>query len=101
MRTITRTAAILALMLLTGFASSALAQRPYRLSESDVRGLMSRLERDSDQFRQSLDHSLDRSRLDGSRANFTSSVARGWRKASRRWGCRTTRCAAGWAGTTT
>jgi hypothetical protein len=68
MRTITRTAAILALMLLAGFANQALAQRPYRLSESDLRGLMSRLERDSDQFRQSIDSSLDRSRLDGSRA---------------------------------
>ena len=68
MKTITRTAAILALMLLAGFANLALAQRPYRLSEGDLRGLMSRLERDSDQFRQSIDHSLDRSRLDGSRA---------------------------------
>ncbi|MFL6216052.1 MAG: hypothetical protein ACJ74J_19370 [Blastocatellia bacterium] len=68
MRTITRTAAILALMLLAGFANQALAQRPYRLSEGDLRGLMSRLERDSDQFRKSLDSSLDRSRLDGSRA---------------------------------
>jgi outer membrane murein-binding lipoprotein Lpp len=68
MRYITRTAAILALMLLAGFANLALAQHPYRLSESDVRGLIDRLERDSNQFRQSLDSSLDRSRLDGSRA---------------------------------
>jgi len=68
MRNVTRTAAILALMLLAGFANSALAQRPYRLSEGDLRGLMSRLERDSDQFRHSIDTSLDRSRLDGSRA---------------------------------
>ena len=68
MRYITRTAAILALMLLAGLTNLALAQRPYRLSESDVRGLIDRLERDSDQFRQSLDSSLDRSRLDGSRA---------------------------------
>ena len=68
MRYITRIAAILALMLLAGYANLALAQRPYRLSEGDVRGLIDRLERDSDQFRQSLDSSLDRSRLDGSRA---------------------------------
>jgi hypothetical protein len=68
MRNITRITAILALTLLAGLANSALAQRPYRLSESDVRGLMSRLERDSDQFRKSIDSSLDHSRLDGSRA---------------------------------
>jgi outer membrane murein-binding lipoprotein Lpp len=68
MRYFTRAAAILALMLLAGFANLAQAQRPYRLSEGDLRGLIDRLERDSDQFRQSLDSSLDRSRLDGSRA---------------------------------
>ena len=68
MRHITRTAAILALMLLAGFANVALAQRPYRLSESDMRRLLDRLAQDSDQFRKSLDSSLDRSRLDGSNA---------------------------------
>ena len=68
MRTITRIAAILALMFVAGAANLALAQHPYRLSEGDLRGLMSRLERDSDQFRKSLDSSLDHSRLDGSRA---------------------------------
>src|SRR5205085_4087771 len=68
MKTITRIAAIFALMFLAGFANVALAQRPYRLSEGDLKGLINRLERDSDQFRKSLDSSLDRSRLDGSRA---------------------------------
>jgi mRNA-degrading endonuclease YafQ of YafQ-DinJ toxin-antitoxin module len=68
MKIITRTAAIVALMLLAGFATIAQAQRPYRLSESDLKGLIDRLERNTDQFRKSLDSSLDRSRLDGSRA---------------------------------
>lgn len=68
MKYITRTAAILTLMFLAGFANIAQAQRPYRLSEGDLKQLMSRLEQHSDQFRKSLDSSLDRSRLDGSRA---------------------------------
>jgi ABC-type transporter Mla subunit MlaD len=68
MKYITRTAAILTLMFLAGFATIAQAQRPYRLSEGDLRQLISRLEQHSDQFRKSLDSSLDRSSLDGSRA---------------------------------
>jgi chromatin segregation and condensation protein Rec8/ScpA/Scc1 (kleisin family) len=68
MKYITRTAAILTLMFLAGFATIAQAQRPYRLSEGDLKQLISRLEQHSDQFRKSLDSSLDRSRLDGSRA---------------------------------
>ncbi len=68
MKTITRIVAIAVLMFVAGLANVAQAQHPYRLSEGDLKGLISRLERDSDQFRQSLDHSLDHSRLDGSRA---------------------------------
>jgi len=68
MKYITRTAAIFTMIFLAGFASIAQAQRPYRLSESDMKGLIDRLERDSDQFRKSIDTSLDHSRLDGSRA---------------------------------
>jgi hypothetical protein len=68
MKCITRTAAILTLMLLAGFATIAQAQRPYRLSEGDLKQLINRLEQHTDQFRKSLDSSLDRSRLDGSRA---------------------------------
>ncbi|MFL6276371.1 MAG: hypothetical protein ACJ74G_14370 [Blastocatellia bacterium] len=68
MKTITRIVTIAALMFIGGLANAAQAQHPYRLSEGDLRGLMSRLERDSDQFRKSLDSSLDHSRLDGSRA---------------------------------
>jgi cytochrome c556 len=68
MKYITRTVAILTLMFLAGFATIAQAQRPYRLSESDLKQLIDRLEQHSDQFRKSLDSSLDRSSLDGSRA---------------------------------
>ena len=68
MKYITRTAAILTLMFLAGFATIAQAQRPYRLSEGDLKQLINRLEQHSDQFRKSLDSSLDRSSLDGSRA---------------------------------
>jgi hypothetical protein len=68
MKHISRIAAMLAVLLLAGLASTALAQHPYRLSEGDMRGLLDRLERDSDQFRQSVDRSLDRSSLDGTRA---------------------------------
>src|SRR2546423_12228658 len=68
MKTITRIGAIAVLMLVAGLANVAQAQHPSRLSEGDLKGLISRLERDSAQFRQSLDSSLDHSRLDGSRA---------------------------------
>jgi len=68
MKYITRTAAILTLMFLAGFATIAQAQRPYRLSENDLKRLIDRLEQHTDQFRKSLDSSLDRSSLDGSRA---------------------------------
>src|ERR1700755_424550 len=68
MKHISRIAAMLAILLLAGLANTALAQHPYRLSEDDMRGLLNRLERDSDQFRQSMDKSLDRSSLDGTRA---------------------------------
>ena len=46
MKTITRLVAIAALIFIGGLANAAQAQHPYRLSEGDLRGLMSRLERD-------------------------------------------------------
>lgn len=68
MKSITRFAAILAVMLLAGLATVAQAQRPYRLSENEVRRLIDRIEQNTDSFRASLDSALDRSRLDESRA---------------------------------
>lgn len=67
MKTIMRTAAILTVIFLAGLATIAQAQRPYRLSEGELKRLIERIEQNTDQFRNSLDASLDRSRLDGSR----------------------------------
>jgi len=40
---------------------------PYRLTDREVEQILDRIERQSDRFRSSLDSSLDRSRLDGTR----------------------------------
>ena len=48
--------------------AKASTQRPYRLSEQQVRNLLQRLESHSDRFRSSVDQALDRSRIDGSKA---------------------------------
>ena len=60
--------ALMAIVLLTGMSFTAVAnQRRYRVNEREVRGLLSRIETGADRFRKSLDHALDRSRIDGSR----------------------------------
>lgn len=46
----------------------ASAQHPYRLSEQQMKNLLQRLESDADRFRTSVDQALDRSRIDGSKA---------------------------------
>jgi predicted nucleotidyltransferase len=56
------------LMLLAGFSVVARAQdTPYRLSDKDVKKLMAQLKKDTGRFRKSLDSSLDRSRLNGTK----------------------------------
>lgn len=56
------------LMLLASFAVVARAQdRAYRLSDKEVKKLMAQLKKDAGKFRKSLDSSLDRSRLDGTK----------------------------------
>ena len=40
---------------------------PYRLSDKEVEDIIHRVERQSDTFRKSLDHALDKSRVDGTR----------------------------------
>jgi hypothetical protein len=40
---------------------------PYRLSDKEVKGIMRQLKKDAGNFRKSLDSSLDRSRLDGTK----------------------------------
>src|SRR3970040_2538994 len=42
-------------------------QQPYRLSDQQVKDLLSRIEKDTDTFRPNLDRALDRSRIDGNR----------------------------------
>ena len=56
------------LMLLASLAVVARAQdTPHRLSDKEVKKLMAQLKKDAGKFRKSLDSSLDRSRLDGTK----------------------------------
>src|SRR6185295_9866141 len=56
------------LLAVTSLNSLAQAQdAPYRISDRQVEQLLHRLEKDSDRFRKSVDSSLDRSRLDGTK----------------------------------
>lgn len=68
MRRINITTAILITVL--SFSCLAVAQTPraYRMSEDEVRALLGQIEKGSDRFRASLDNALDRSPIDGSRA---------------------------------
>jgi hypothetical protein len=62
---------ILAVMVvaLCGLGLTAEAQRrPYRITDQEVQQLIQRIETRTDTFRNSLDTSLDRSRIDGTRA---------------------------------
>lgn len=47
---------------------AGLSNAPYRVDDKSVRSLLDRMETDAQRFRRSLDDSLDRSRLDDSRA---------------------------------
>jgi cytochrome c556 len=67
MKTIFIAIVAFALMGLPAMAKAS-TQRPYRLSEQQVRNLLQRLESHSDRFRSSVDQALDRSRIDGSKA---------------------------------
>jgi hypothetical protein len=62
---------ILAVMVVTlcglGFTAEA-QRRPYRVTDQQVQQLIQRIETRTDVFRSSLDSSLDRSRIDGTRA---------------------------------
>lgn len=48
-------------------ASAAVQRATWRTDEREVRRLVSRIEKQSDRFRKSVDRALDRSRLDGTR----------------------------------
>lgn len=56
------------LLVIASFSAVARAQdAPYRLSDKEVKKLMAQLKKDAGRFRKSLDSSLDRSRLDGTK----------------------------------
>ena len=57
---------LLGAMILTVSVGSTLAQRPWY--RGDVRQIIRNLETDTDTFKSSLDHALDRSPLDGTKA---------------------------------
>ncbi|HWP44975.1 MAG TPA: hypothetical protein VNO14_17160 [Blastocatellia bacterium] len=68
MKLIKRTLAMMAMISLAGLSSIVQAQRPYRLSEREMRNLLERIEKGADRFRSSLDDALDRTRFDDTRA---------------------------------
>lgn len=55
----------LAIILFTGLFIGAAAQKPYRLSEQEVKNLLDRVERGADRYRSSLKAALGESRYDG------------------------------------
>lgn len=57
-----------ALILAVAFASSVAAQSLYRISEKEMKDLLSRIDRQASAFRSSLKSSLDHSRIDDSKA---------------------------------
>jgi cytochrome c556 len=59
---------VIVALAIMGLPAVVSAQHPYRLNEKQVKSLLQRLESDSDRFRQSVDDALDKSPIDGSRA---------------------------------
>ena len=53
-----------AMLLLTGLAGSVAAQSPYRLSEKEMKDLLSRIDKQAATFRSSLKSALNHSRFD-------------------------------------
>jgi alkylhydroperoxidase/carboxymuconolactone decarboxylase family protein YurZ len=65
-KAILATRIIATLAAVSGIAQAQTYQRAYRLTDSQVEQIIHSVERNAKAFRSSLDHSLDRSRLDGS-----------------------------------
>jgi hypothetical protein len=61
-------APITMLITLAGLFITANAQQPYRMSERELKSLLSRIDKGAERFRSSLDDSLDKSRFDGTKA---------------------------------
>jgi hypothetical protein len=55
------------LLIISGWAVVTAQDVPYRISDKELEQNLHRLKKDTDKFRKSLDSSLDRSRLDGTR----------------------------------
>jgi hypothetical protein len=68
MRLIRYCTALAAAVSLAGLFATADAQLPYRMSERELKALLTRIDKGAEVFRRSLDKSLDKSRFDGTRA---------------------------------
>ncbi len=71
MKRIRYLAAIPAVISLAGLFTAAQAQRPYRLSEQEVKNLLDRIEKGADRFRASVEDALDKSRSDNTGTEFS------------------------------
>ena len=67
MRKITTILAIIAAVCLIGQSGAAKAQQSYRLTEKEMKNLLSQIDRGAERFRNSLDKMLDVSTLDGTK----------------------------------
>ena len=61
-------AVTVSMVLLIGLAGSVRAQEPYRLSEKEMKDLLSRIDKQAEVFRGSLKKALDNSRFDETKA---------------------------------
>ena len=65
---IMRITVVAAMVLLIGLAGNIRAQEPYRLSEREMKDLLSRIDKQSEIFRASLKRAMNHSRLDETKA---------------------------------
>ena len=59
---------VAAMVLLIGLAGNVRAQEAYRLSEREMKDLLSRIDKQSEAFRGSLKHAMNHSRLDDTKS---------------------------------
>jgi hypothetical protein len=59
---------LIAIILITGMFTDVMAQKPYRLSEQEVKNLLDRVEKGADRYRESLKNALESSRYDDTKA---------------------------------
>lgn len=68
MRLIKYCVTIAAIITLAASFASASAQQPYRMTERELKSLLSRIDKGAETFRRSIDKSLDKSSFDGTKA---------------------------------